>query len=80
MSRALDDYGDVAEGDAQARARAEADAIGYRPNAAARRLRKGSSELVTLVLPTEPGQFNEPLYIELPRAHGGRDWPARAMT
>jgi LacI family transcriptional regulator len=64
VSRALDDYGDVAEV-TRKRVRAEADAIGYRPNAAARRLRKGSTELVTLVLPTEPGQFNEPLYIEL---------------
>ncbi len=64
VSRALDDYGDVAA-KTRLRVRAQADAIGYRPNAAARRLRKGSTELVTLVLPTEPGQFNEPLYIEL---------------
>ena len=64
VSRALDDYGDVAA-ETRRLVREAADAVGYRPNAAARRLRKGSSELVTLVLPTEPGQFNEPLYIEI---------------
>ena len=64
VSRALDDYGDVAAA-TRRRVREQAEAVGYRPNAAARRLRKGATELVTLVLPTEPGQFNEPLYIEL---------------
>jgi LacI family transcriptional regulator len=71
VSRALDDYGDVAAR-TRKRVRETADAIGYRPNAAARRLRKGASELVTLVLPTEPGQFNEPLYIELLAPMGQR--------
>ncbi|MFI5012494.1 MAG: LacI family DNA-binding transcriptional regulator [Hyphomicrobiales bacterium] len=71
VSRALDDYGDVAPV-TRKRVRETAEAIGYRPNAAARRLRKGMSELVTLVLPTEPGQFNEPLYIELLAPMGQR--------
>ncbi|MFI4995886.1 MAG: LacI family DNA-binding transcriptional regulator [Hyphomicrobiales bacterium] len=71
VSRALDGYGDVAA-QTRKRVRDTADAIGYRPNAAARRLRKGASELVTLVLPTEPGQFNEPLYIELLAPMGQR--------
>jgi len=71
VSRALDGYGDVAA-ETRKRVRETAEAIGYRPNAAARRLRKGMSELVTLVLPTEPGHFNEPLYIELLAPMGQR--------
>ncbi len=71
VSRALDNYSDVSEA-TRARVRAAAEAAGYRPNAAARRLRKGSTEMVTMVLPTEPGQFNEPLYIELLAALGKR--------
>ena len=39
--------------------------MNYRPNAAARRLRRGTSELIALVLPTEAGQFNEPLYLQI---------------
>lgn len=71
VSRALDGYSDVAES-TRTRVKAAAEAAGYRPNAAARRLRKGSTEMVTMVLPTEPGQFNEPLYIELLAALGKR--------
>ncbi len=71
VSRALDNYSDVSEA-TRKRVRAAADEAGYRPNAAARRLRKGSTEMVTMVLPTEPGQFNEPLYIELLAAMGKR--------
>jgi LacI family transcriptional regulator len=71
VSRALDGYSDVAA-KTRKRVRERAEAVGYRPNAAARRLRKGQSELVTLVLPTEPGQFNEPLYIELLAPMGQR--------
>ncbi len=71
VSRALDGYSDVAKSTRE-RVVAAAAAAGYRPNAAARRLRKGSTEVVTLVLPTEPGQFNEPLYIELLAALGKR--------
>ncbi len=64
VSRALDGYSDVAEATRE-RVRAAADLAAYRPNAAARRLRKGTTEVVTLILPTEPGHFNEPFYIEL---------------
>src|SRR5438093_1467177 len=64
VSRALDGYGDVAQTTRQ-RVRLAADAAGYWPNAAARRLRRGTPEMVSLVLPTEPGHFNELLYIEL---------------
>lgn len=71
VSRALDGYGDVARSTRE-RVVAAAAAAGYRPNAAARRLRKGSTEVVALVLPTEPGQFNEPLYIEILAALGKR--------
>lgn len=71
VSRALDGYDDVSEA-TRARVKAAAEAVGYRPNAAARRLRKGATEMVTMVLPTEPGQFNEPLYIELLAALGRR--------
>ena len=64
VSRALDGYPEVAQATRE-RVQAAALAAGYRPNAAARRLRKGSTEVVTLILPGEPGHFNEPLYIEL---------------
>jgi LacI family transcriptional regulator len=71
VSRALDGYSDVAQA-TRVRVRAAAEAIDYRPNAAARRLRRGASEIITLVLPSEPGHFNEPLYIELLAAIGDR--------
>lgn len=64
VSRALDGYGDVAAATRE-RVFAAAETTGYRPNSAARRLRRGLTEIVTLVLPAEPGHFNEPLYIEL---------------
>ena len=64
VSRALDGYPEVAQATRE-RVHAAALAAGYRPNSAARRLRKGSTEVVTLILPGEPGHFNEPLYIEL---------------
>jgi LacI family transcriptional regulator len=71
VSRALDGYPEVAEA-TRARVRAAAEAIDYRPNAAARRLRRGATEIITLVLPAEPGHFDEPLYIELLAAIGDR--------
>ncbi len=69
VSRALDDYTDVSAL-TRARVRAAAEASGYRPNAAARRLRRGQTEVVTMVLPTAHGRFGEPLYIELLAAMG----------
>nr|WP_256515574.1 substrate-binding domain-containing protein [Alsobacter ponti] len=71
VSRALDGYGDVAPA-TRDRVMAAAEAMQYRPNAAARRLRRGSTEVVSLVLPTGPGRFDEPLYLELMSVMGER--------
>ncbi len=64
VSRALDGYSDVSI-ETRERVRSAAAAAGYRPNAAARRLRKGASETVALVMPSEPGRFYEPAFVEL---------------
>jgi LacI family transcriptional regulator len=71
VSRALDGYSDVSEATRE-RVKAAALASGYTPNAAARRLRKGTTEVVTLILPAEPGHFNEPLYIGILASMGER--------
>src|SRR5258706_12291893 len=71
VSRALDGYSDVSVATRE-RVRAAADSPAYRPNAAARRLRRGATEVVTLILPTESGHFNEPLYITLLAPIGDR--------
>lgn len=71
VSRALDGYPDVSEA-TRTRVKAAAEASGYTPNAAARRLRKGTTEVVTMILPAEPGHFNEPLYIGLLATMGER--------
>src|SRR5437762_1066531 len=71
VSRALDGYPDVSE-KTRARVRAAADSAAYRPNAAARRLRRGATDIVTLILPTEPGHFDEPLYIQMLAPIGDR--------
>jgi LacI family transcriptional regulator len=71
VSRALDGYSDVSEA-TRLRVREAAEASGYTPNAAARRLRKGTTEVVMLILPAEPGHFNEPLYIGLLASMGER--------
>jgi LacI family transcriptional regulator len=64
VSRALDGYGDVSPVTRERVERA-AKAAGYRPNPVARRLRKGTSDTVALVMPTEPGRFYEPAFVEL---------------
>jgi LacI family transcriptional regulator len=64
VSRALDGYSDVSEATRE-RVRAAAESAAYRPNAAARRLRRGATDMVTLILPTDPGHFDEPLYIQM---------------
>jgi LacI family transcriptional regulator len=64
VSRALDGYDDVSAVTRE-RVRKAAAAVGYRPNAAARRLRKGASETIALVMPSEPGRFHEPAFVEL---------------
>jgi LacI family transcriptional regulator len=71
VSRALDDYQDVSAL-TRAKVRAAAEATGYRPNAAARRLRRGRTDVVTMVLPTTHGGFDEPLYIQLLASMGPR--------
>ena len=71
VSRALDGYGDVAV-TTRDRVALAAAAAGYRPNSAARRLRKGSSETVALVMPTEPGRFYEPAFVDLLAVIGER--------
>ena len=71
VSRALDGYGDVAAS-TRARVRLAAEAANYRPNAVARRLRLGATETVSIVLPGDPGHFDEPLYMELLAALGAR--------
>jgi LacI family transcriptional regulator len=64
VSRALDGYEDVARATRE-RVVEAARAAGYRPNPAARRLRKGASETVAVVMPTGTGRFYEPVFVEL---------------
>ncbi len=71
VSRALDGYEDVAVATRE-RVNQAAAAAGYRPNPAARRLRKGASETVALVMPTEPGRFYEPVFVDLLAVIGAR--------
>ena len=71
VSRALGGFDDVA--DATRRLVIdEAGRIGYRPNAAARRLRVGTSDAIGVVLPTGPGQLEDPFFLRLLGAIGPR--------
>jgi LacI family transcriptional regulator len=63
VSRALGGYSDVARA-TRARVLAEAERIGYQPNRAARALRKGRSAAIGVVLPTPPGQFADPFFLQ----------------
>jgi LacI family transcriptional regulator len=69
VSRALGGFTDVAPA-TRARVEAEATRIGYRPNLVARRLRTGRSEAVGVVLPSGPGQFDDPFFLRLLSAVG----------
>ncbi|WP_420104287.1 LacI family DNA-binding transcriptional regulator [Bosea sp. (in: a-proteobacteria)] len=71
VSRALGGFNDVAEA-TRRRVLEEAERIGYRPNAMARRLRGGRSDAVGIVLPTGPGQLGEPFFLRLIAAIGPR--------
>ena len=71
VSRALDGYDDVAAA-TKLRVREAADAAGYRPNPTARRLRKGASESIALIMPTEPGRFFEAAFVDLLAVIGER--------
>ena len=78
VSRALGGFPEVSAA-TRARVLAEAARIGYRPNQIARRLRHGRSEAIGLVLPAEPGQFDDPFILQLlaavgpPLQHAGLD-------
>lgn len=69
VSRALDDYPDVAPATRE-RVRHAAREANYRPHSAARRLRKGTGETVAFVMPAQPGHFHEPVFAELLAAIG----------
>jgi len=69
VSRALDDYPDVAQSTRE-RVRHAAREANYRPHSAARRLRKGTGETVAFVMPAQPGHFHEPVFAELLAAIG----------
>jgi LacI family transcriptional regulator len=71
VSRALAGYDDVAAG-TRTRIAAEARRIGYRPNPIARRLQSGRTDAVGIVLPTGPGQFDDPFFLRLLAALGPR--------
>ncbi len=69
VSRARGGYADVS---AKTRARVEAEAgrIGYRPNPVGRRLQSGRADAVGIVLPTAPGQFDDPFFLRFLAAIG----------
>lgn len=58
VSRALADYSDVAE-ETRRRVKAEAERIGYVPNATARRLQKGRTEAIAVVAPSGFGALED---------------------
>ncbi|MBM1174822.1 LacI family DNA-binding transcriptional regulator [Microvirga arabica] len=71
VSRALDGYSDVAPATRE-RVRAAAQAIHYQPNSAARSLRRRKAEAVAVTLPTEPGRFGPPTFLNMLAACGHR--------
>lgn len=71
VSRALGGYTDVAAA-TRARVSAEATRIDYRPNQLARRLRGGRTGAIGLVLPSAPGQFDDPFFLRMLAAVGPR--------
>ncbi len=71
VSRALAGYGDVAV-DTRRRVRDAATRARYRPHITARRLQKGRSEAIALLLPTDAEHFSEPMFMELLAAIGKR--------
>ena len=82
VSRALDGYSDVAPATRE-RVQAAAQAMNYRPNPAARSLRRRRAEAVAVTLPTEPGRFGPPIFLDMlaacgAAACGGRPRPDAA--
>ncbi len=71
VSRALAGYSDVALATRERVVR-EARRIGYEPNQIARHLRTGRSSAVGVVLPAEPGHFDDPFFLQFLAAMGRR--------
>jgi len=69
VSRALGGFADVAPA-TRGRVIAEAERIGYQPNRLARALRGGQSATIGVVLPTTPGNFQEPFFLRFLAAIG----------
>lgn len=64
VSRALAGYSDVAEA-TRRRVMEAADAMGYVPDASARRLRMGRTDTIGFVIPTSGPRFSDPYFSEL---------------
>lgn len=64
VSRALNGYRDVSEATRQRVAQA-AEALGYRPNQAARRLATGRADAVGIVYPVDTDAMGNPLFLEM---------------
>jgi len=64
VSRALNDYPDIAE-KTRARVKAAAQELGYQPNPIARRLATGAAECVAYVLPARSNHASDPFLAEL---------------
>lgn len=64
VSRALDNYPDVSP-TTRARVQEAARTAGYRPDPAARRLRRGRPEAVGVVLPAARGRIGPPVFLEM---------------
>ncbi|HSQ16918.1 MAG TPA: LacI family DNA-binding transcriptional regulator [Anaerolineales bacterium] len=63
VSRALDGYGDVAEGTRQLVIKT-AQEMGYIPNQAARQLRRRRTDTIGYILPTDKPRFSDPFFAE----------------
>ena len=71
VSRALDGYSDVAPATRE-RVLAAARAASYRPNSAARSLRRRRAEAVAVTVPMEPGHFGPPAFLNMLATCGQR--------
>jgi LacI family transcriptional regulator len=64
VSKAMHDYDDIAPA-TRLRVRAKAEELGYRPNAAARNLRRKNVEAIIALLPSDPNGLGPPLMLDL---------------
>jgi LacI family transcriptional regulator len=69
VSRALAGYSDVSP-TTRARVEAAARRLGYKPNPVARSLRTGRAGAVGVALPTDPGRFDDPFFLQFLAAMG----------